>query len=76
MKSIKRFVLPIQVVMMFVVPAVMLMFVICTIAGLVSFMSDQTFFGFIHSGPGTLIEILLYLVFMFVVGSYMWAEGA
>lgn len=74
MKSIKNFVVPIQIIMLFMVPAVMLMFVICTIAGLVTFMSSQTFLEFIRSGPGTLIEISLYLIFMFVVGNYMWED--
>lgn len=74
MKAIKRFVLPIQVVMMFVVPAAMLMFVICTLAGMVTFMSDSTFMGFIRSDVGTLLEITLYIAFMFVVGGYMWED--
>lgn len=74
MKAIKRFVLPIQVVMMFVVPAAMLVIVICAIAALVTFMSDSTFMGFIRSDVGTLLEIPLYLVFMFVVGNYMWED--
>jgi hypothetical protein len=74
MNAIKNFVVPIQIIMLFIVPAVMLMFVICTIAGLVTFMSSQTFLEFIRSGPGTLIEISLYLIFMFVVGNYMWED--
>jgi hypothetical protein len=40
----------------------------------VTFMSSQTFLEFIRSGPGTLIEISLYLIFMFVVGNYMWED--
>lgn len=75
MKSVKRFVLPIQVIMLFIVPAVMLMFVMSTLAGLVAFMSDMTFTEFLHSGPGTLIEVVLYLIFMFVMGNYMWEEA-
>ena len=74
MNAIKNFVVPIQIIMLFIVPAAMLMFVICTIAGLVTFMSSQTFLEFIRSGPGTLIEISLYLIFMFVVGNYMWED--
>ena len=74
MNRMKRFVLPVQVVLLFAVPAVMLTIVNSIIAVMLMLRGDVGFHEVTASRPMIVVSVFLYLGFLVSVGQWMWEE--
>lgn len=74
MNKIKRFVLPAQIVLLFVVPAIMLTIVVSALAVMLMILVGTGFHEITASGPMMLLSIFMYLGFVVSMGNWMWEE--
>lgn len=74
MNSIKRFVLPAQLVALFTIPAIMVFIITLVFAGVIAVLTPATFSDVTGSTPMWVINFLLYIGFIIATGDWMW-EG-
>jgi len=74
MKNLRHYVLPVQIVALFVLPAMMLTTIISAIATMFVILSDLTFMDVTTSGITAIFGVFAYVGFMIAVGQWMWDE--
>lgn len=72
MNAIRNFVLPAQVVLLFIIPALMLFIVNLVLATCITLLHDITFYEV--TSYLTIIDFIMYVMFAIVTGLYMWGE--
>ena len=70
--DIKNFVLPAQVVLLFIIPAIMLFIVQLVLATCITLMYDVTFYEVMNYM--TVIDFIMYVIFTIVTGVFMWGS--
>ena len=70
--DIKNFVLPAQVVLLFIIPAIMLFIVQLVLATCITLMYDISFYEV--TSYLTIIDFLMYCAFCVVTGIFMWGN--
>lgn len=74
MNQIKRFVLPVQLIVLFTLPMLMITIITCVIAGCLAMITPLTFADVTTSTPIWVVNFLAYIGFIIAVGDWMW-EG-
>jgi hypothetical protein len=75
MKEIKHYVLPVQVLLLFIIPAIMITILSVVFALVFMLLANMNFYDVTTSTPMLVIDLLLYVAFIITVGNWMWEEA-
>lgn len=75
MKLLKIVALPMQVVLLFVVPALMLVAVVSSLALVFKVLGNVSFYDVTTSAPMVMTSCIMYVIFIITMGEYMWGKN-
>jgi hypothetical protein len=75
MKEFKHYVLPVQVLLLFIIPAIMITILSVVFALVFMLLANMNFYDVTTSTPMLVIDLLLYVAFIITVGNWMWEEA-
>ena len=75
MRHLKRMVLPVQIIALFVLPIIMITIITATFAGCISLLTPLTFSDVTSSTPMWVFNVLVGLGSAISVGSWLWDEN-
>jgi hypothetical protein len=75
MKDFKHYVLPVQILLLFIIPAIMITLISTTFALVFMVLGDCSFYDVTTSTPMLVIDLILYMGFLISVGNWMWDEA-
>jgi hypothetical protein len=74
MRHLKRMVLPVQIIALFVLPMIMITIITATLAGCLSLLTHLTFSDVTSSTPMWVFNFFTGIAFFVAVGQWMWEE--
>jgi hypothetical protein len=74
MRHLKRMVLPVQIIALFVLPIIMITIITATFAGCISLLTPLTFSDVTSSTPMWVFNFFTGIAFFVSVGQWMWEE--
>lgn len=74
MRHLKRMVLPVQIIALFVLPIIMITIITATFAGCISLLTPLTFSDVTSSTPMWVFNFFTGIAFFVAVGQWMWEE--
>jgi hypothetical protein len=74
MRHLKRMVLPVQIIALFVLPIIMITIITATFAGCISLLTPLTFSDVTSSTPMWVVNFFTGIAFFVAVGQWMWEE--
>ena len=72
MKEFKTYVLPVQVLLLFILPAIMVTIVSAVFALVFMLLANLNFYQVTTSTPMLVVDLLLYVGFLITVGNWFW----
>lgn len=72
MKEFKTYVLPVQVLLLFILPAIMVTIVSAVFALVFMLLANLGFYQVTTSTPMLVVDLLLYVGFLITVGNWFW----
>lgn len=73
MREIKKFARPIQVVLLFAMPALLATIVVLVLTVACSMLSPSTITEILYSNAMYVLDLVIYVIMLIVVGDYMWS---